>query len=99
MSNHSSEWDEWEEKMPEGGETETSGEEVRSGQHPSPKPFTEADRQSTRERRQRHHTRRWYEKQLLAIANGELSLAKEQHKALLAFGRGRGWNRRPQSKR
>src|SRR5262252_7552614 len=54
MSNHGSEWDGREEKMPEGGETETSGEEVRSGRKPSPKPFTEEDRQRTRERRQRH---------------------------------------------
>jgi len=72
---------------PEDEERERSGDEVRL--------MTEEDRQRARERRQRHHTRRWYEKQLLAIANGELNPTKEQHKALLAFGRTRSWNRRP----
>jgi len=86
-------------KMPEGGETEMPSEQVRSGRQPSSEPFTEEDRQRTRERRKLHHTRRWYEKQLLAIANGELNPTKEQHKALIAFGRTRGWNRHPPSKR
>ena len=63
------------------------------------KTFTEEDGQRACERRKRHHTRRWYEKQLLAIANGELNPTREQHKALLAVGRGRGWNRRPSGKR
>src|SRR5215472_10890280 len=82
MSNHSSECDGWENKMPEGEERETCGQGVRL--------MTEEDRQRTRERRERHHTKRWYEKQLSAIANGELNLTKDQHKALIAFGRTRG---------
>src|SRR5215469_4134350 len=45
-------------------------------------------------RHKRHHTKRWYERQLLAIANGELIPTKESHQALIAFGRVRGWNRR-----
>ena len=63
------------------------------------KPFTEEDRQRTRERRQRHHTRREYEKQLLAVANGEVILTTQQYRALIAFGRVRGWNRRSPNKR
>ena len=98
-SNHSPEWKAWEKTMPEGGETKTSGEEVRSGRQPSPKPFTEEDRQRVRERRKRHHTNRWYEKQLLAIASGELVPTQEQQKALIAFGRARGWTRRSPAKR
>jgi hypothetical protein len=50
--------------MPEGEERETSGEKVRV--------MNEEDEQRVRERRQRHHTRRWYEKPLLAIANGDV---------------------------
>lgn len=78
----------------DGEEGETSGEE-KTAEHR----FTQEDKQRVRERRQSHHTRRWYEKQLLAIANGELSPTKEQHKALLAFGKGRGWNRYPPGQR
>jgi len=94
----------------EGEERGTSGEEETTeepdfsgslveevGQAPKPQ-FTEEDRQRTRETRQRHHTRRRYEKQLLAIANGELVPTREQHKALIAFGRTRRWNRRSPSK-
>jgi|SRR5215469_1587777 len=76
--------------------TKLEGGESRK---PSPNPFTEEDRQRTRKTRERHHTKRWYEKQLLAIANGDVVPTKEQHDALLAFGQGRGWNRRPPSKR
>jgi len=52
-------------------------------------------KQRTRERHQRHHTQRSYEKQLLAIANGEVVPTNKEYKALIAFGRVRGWHRRP----
>lgn len=96
----------------EGEDRETSGEEGTTEEADSSdsrdaetvkgqprKTFTEEDGQRARERRKPHNTRRWYEKQLLAIANGELNPTREQHKALLAFDRGRGWNRRPSGKR
>jgi len=83
----------WKEKIPEGEEKETSAAEDTTGN-----PFTEADRQHPRERRERHHTKRWYEKQLLAIANGDVVPTKEQHKALITFGRTGGWNRRSPAK-
>ena len=82
-------------KMPEGGETEMPSEQVRSGRQPSSEPFTEEDRQRTRERRERHHTKRWYEKQLLAIVNDESLPAKERHEALFALGRSRGYDPAP----
>jgi len=94
MSNHSSEWEELEEKTPEGEEKETSGAEEVAGNQ-----FTEEDRQRTWERRQRHRTRRWYERQLLAVAEGSLVMSNNEYKALLAFGRGRGWNRCSKAKR
>jgi cell division protein ZapA len=91
MSNHSSEGDRCEEKMPEGEEWETSGEEVHL--------MTEEDKQRVRERRQRHYTKRRYEKELLAIVNDESVPAKERHEALFTLGRVRGYHRRPTGKR
>jgi hypothetical protein len=44
--------------------------------------------------RDRRHSRIWYAKQLLAVAEGRLILTKEQYHALIAFGRLKGWNRR-----
>jgi len=74
------------EETTEGADSSDSRDAEAIKGQPS-KPFTEEDRQRVRERRKRHYTKRWYEKQLLAIANGELNPTKEQHKALLAFGR------------
>jgi len=76
------------------GERKAPGEEKTAGH-----PFTEEDKQRVRERRQRHHTRRWYERQLLAVAEGKLVMPNKEYKALVAFGRARGWNRRLSSKR
>src|SRR5215469_1127337 len=92
----------------ESEERETSGEEVRltqadgvrwRGRKPSRKRFIQEDRQRVREKRQQHHTRRGYEKKLLAIANGELVMTNKQYKAFIAFGRVRGWHRRPPGQR
>jgi hypothetical protein len=44
--------------------------------------MTEEDKQHVRERRQRHYTKRRYEKELLAIVNDESVPAKERHEAL-----------------
>jgi len=63
------------------------------------KPLSEEDRQRNRERRQRHHTKRWYEKQLLAIVNDEAVPAKERRGALLALGRSRGYHQPSSAKR
>jgi cell division protein ZapA len=60
---------------------------------------TEEARQHTRERRQRHYTRRSYERQLLAIMNDESVPAKERRGALFALGRSRGYQRQPTAKR
>ena len=62
----------------------------------SPKPLTEEEKQRTR--RQRHYTKRSYEKQLLALVNDESIPAKERRGALLALGRSRGYHRRPPAK-
>jgi len=79
----------------DGEDREASGEE-KTAEHP----FTDEDKQRVRERRQRHHTRRWYERQLLAVAEGRLVMSNKEYEALIAFGRVRGWNRRsPPSKR
>ena len=84
---HRSNRDGCEEKMSQG----ESGEEMRL--------MTEADRQRTRERRERHYTKRWYKKELLAIVNDESVPANERHEALFALGRVRGYHRRPTGKR
>jgi|SRR5215469_5443964 len=63
------------------------------------KPFTEEATQRNRERRQRHYTKRRYEKDLLAIVNDESLPAQERHEALLAIGRSKGYHRAPKSKR
>src|SRR5262249_24621373 len=65
-----------------GEERETSGVEETPGN-----PFTEEDRQRVRERRQQHHTRRWYERQLVAVAEGSLVMSNTEYKALLTSGR------------
>ena len=62
-------------------------------------PLTEEERQRACERRQSHRTKRWFEKQLLAIVNDESVPAKERHEALLHLGRVRGYHRAPKSKR
>ena len=77
---HRSNRDGCEEKMSQG----ESGEEMRL--------MTEADRQRTRES-ERHYTKRWYEKELLAIANDESLPAKERHEALFTLGKYRGYHR------
>ena len=64
----------------------------------SPKPLTEAERQRNRERRQRHYTKRSYERQLLALVNDESIPARERRGALLALGRSRGYYQRPLAK-
>jgi len=65
----------------------------------SPEPLTEEERQRNRERRQRHYTKRSYEKQLLALVNDESIPARERRGALLLLGRSRGYYRRPPIKR
>jgi hypothetical protein len=47
----------------------------------SSKPFTAR----TRERRQRHYTRRRYERELLTIVNDESLASKERHEARFAL--------------
>ena len=71
----------------------------RSQTAPSRKPLTEEARQRIRERRQRHYTKRLYEKQLQASANDESLSPKERQQALLALGRLRGYLRAPKTKR
>jgi len=61
---------------------------------PPPRRFTQADRERVNKNRDRRHSRIWYAKQLLAVAEGRLILTKEQYHALIAFGRLKGWNRR-----
>jgi cell division protein ZapA len=63
------------------------------------KALTDEERQRNRERRQRHHTKRWYEKQLLAIVNDESVPAKERRVALFALGRSRGYQQGPTGRR
>jgi hypothetical protein len=63
------------------------------------KPWTEEDRQRNRERRQGHYTKRWYEKELLAIANDESLPRKERHEALFTLGESRGYHRSRPAKR
>ena len=48
-----------------------------------------------RKKRERHHTRRWYERQLLAVAEGRLVMSNKEYKAFHDFRRVKGWNRRP----
>ena len=70
----------------------------KKSRKPSPKPFTEEDKQRTRERRQRHYTKRSYEKQLLVIVNDELVPARERHEALFILGRVKGYHRASKSR-
>src|SRR5215813_2514059 len=58
---------------------------------PPPRRFTQADRERVNKNRDRRHSRIWYAKQLLAVAEGRLILTKEQYHALIAFGRLKGW--------
>jgi len=76
--------------------TELDEEESRER---SPEPLTEEERQRNRERRQRHYTKRSYEKQLLALVNDESIPAKERRGALLALGRSRGYHQPSSAKR
>jgi cell division protein ZapA (FtsZ GTPase activity inhibitor) len=73
----------------EGEEKKTSGKEETTeetdsfdplvGEVGQPrKPFTEEDRQRTRERRQRHQTRRWFVRQLLAVAEGQVGHVEQR---------------------
>lgn len=70
---------------------------------PSPKRsrrrLTKKERERERARRKKHHTKAWFERQLLAVASGELVMTQQQYRALLAFGRVRGWHRGPPAKR
>jgi len=61
---------------------------------PPPQPFAPKDRARASKNRDRRHGRRWYAKRLLAIAEGNVTVSKEQCQALLAFGRLKGWHRR-----
>ena len=65
----------------------------------SPQPLSDEERQRNRERRQRHYTKRMYEKQLLALVNDESIPAKERHEALFRLGKLRGYYRRPPAKK
>jgi len=56
--------------------------------------FARKDRVRASKNRDRRHGRRWYAKRLLAIAEGNVTVSKEQCQALLAFGRLKGWHRR-----
>jgi hypothetical protein len=61
--------------------------------------LTEEDKQRIRERREQHYTKRWYEKELLAIANDESLPRKERHEALFTLGKSRGYHRSRPAKR
>jgi len=61
---------------------------------PPPQQFARKDRARASKNRDRRHGRRWYAKRLLAIAEGNVTVSKEQCQALLAFGRLKGWHRR-----
>jgi len=57
---------------------------------PPPQQFARKDRARASKNRDRRHGRRWYAKRLLAIAEGNVTVGKEQCQALLAFGRLKG---------
>jgi hypothetical protein len=59
--------------------------------------FTNEARERADRTHDRRHNLNWYGKTLLAIAEGGLTLNKEQLAALLTFGRSKGRNRRPPS--
>lgn len=83
--------------------------------HPDPSPDYEFDqwgqlvpfdpsrkrprKRLTNEERKIHRTRAWFCRQLLAVANGDVVMTAQQYRALVAFGRARGWNRRPADKK
>jgi len=64
-------------------------------QRRSAKPMTEEDKQRIGARKQRHFTKRKYERKLLAIANDESLPVKERHEALFILGQVRGYHRGP----
>jgi hypothetical protein len=59
---------------------------------PPPRQFTEEDRKRANKNRERY-TRAAWGKKLRAIAEGRVTVTKEQFQAHLAYGRFRGWNR------
>jgi hypothetical protein len=65
---------------------------------PPPRRFTAKDRKRANKTRVRY-TRASWGKKLLDIAEGRVIVPKEQLQAHLAYGRFRGWNRRPTSQR
>jgi len=65
---------------------------------PPPGQFTEKDLERVSQKRDRY-TRAAWDKELRAIAEGRLTMTKEQFQALIAYGRFKGWNRRPPPKR
>ena len=60
--------------------------------------FTRADRERVNKNRCRYTRAAWL-KQMLAIAEGRLTVTKEQFQAFRDYGRSRGWHRRSPSKR
>jgi hypothetical protein len=61
---------------------------------PPPRQFTQADRERVNKNRERY-TRAAWGKELRAIAEGRLTMTKEQFEAFIHYGRFRGWNRHP----
>jgi len=49
-------------------------------------------RDDNRERREAHYTKRWYEQELLGIAEDESLSTKERHEALFNLGKSRGYH-------
>lgn len=60
--------------------------------------MTEGVRARIRERAEHHHTRRWFERQMIAYLEGKLKLSDKEFRAMMALARSQGWNY-PRSKK
>jgi hypothetical protein len=61
---------------------------------PGPRRFTEEDEERCDRTRDQVHTRQWFTRELLKIAEGRVKVSRERCQALVTFGRSKGWHKK-----
>jgi len=54
--------------------------------------MTEEARARIRKRQEHYHTRRWFERQMIAYLEGKLKLSLKEFQAMMALAQSQGWN-------